>query len=673
MKFTLSALIAVAVTGTVALAQDMSNSATITYAYPSSGVQIGQGWDSFEERGTGSYCINVEEAKLEKSSFDSTVEQIQSRYTYIKKTTSSVSASYNGGSFGASGSGTSSKSLRIDSDDQNFLFTFTAASGSTFAAPPGTFRRDLRLTEDMAKIVESIDGPAAEEKLLDLLDGSAALSVNSGTFLFSEPSKSLVSQMLSEVDPAKKKALRDQFRKRCGDAFVVAVHRGARLNLLLTQKVRSRQQKESLVASIGASGYGASGSASFSSARSETLNTDNLTYSIIQEGGVPTQIRAQIPPSSDQKSKLFDVNSIMPNPDNLLINPAAISIEVLPYSKVAEFEQQIDVASPNNLFMVGDYYIVLEELFNLASEIVLISNMPNAAISRSNYDPDLLRIYGGARELSRTRDQIHRDLMFLHAVIKECFTDSTKCELESAAGQVQKNLGSAGEKEKWAEAQSKLDDAVDQLQKQDGKSKLSKAVQEKVKLAISASGLAPTITKDDKDSVEHTLNAVGLSTSGSTVEETLAYIKLLADQLRDFQEYVGASGDFIRNGKLSADFYLRFYHYAANLPIPKVAYQTDLKNLNDFIISYEKARVKEKFAATASAVSNDLRNMILTERLLPWKKFFCEELKDAPLCVPDAVLLQIATPKIDEMDFTVKPKRSNPALPWGDLVIPPWW
>ncbi len=539
--------------------------------------------------------------------------------------------------------------------------------------PPGTFRREPQLTEALTKIVKSTNTPAAEEKLLDLLDSLTPLRVNAGAFQLTGPSKSLADQISAETDPQKKEVLLKRFKTLCGNSFVIAVHRGARLNLLLTQKVRSRQQKESLAASIGASGYGASAGASFSSFRSETLNTDNLTYSIVQEGGVPAQIRAQIPPSTDAKSKFFDVNSIIPTPDNLLLNPAAFSIEVIPYSRITGFDSGFVPGSPNDLFMVGDYYIVLEELFDLASEIVHVANLPRAAIDRSYYDPDLLRIYGGPNELSLIRDQIHRDLMFLHQVIGQCFADDKTCKLELAASPVQAKITAAANL--MDEQITKLDTVIDALRKRNGSTKLSDAPEEKksVGSVIVTAGLVPAVKEDDAEFVDAALNAVGLSASTSTIEETLEYLTLLANQLRDFREYATASEGFIREGRLSAEFYLRFYHYAANLPIPKAGYQTDQKNLNDFVISYEKARVADKFTAAATTVTNDLRKMILTERLLSWKKFFCEEMKDAPLCVPDAILLQIATPAIKTTDFTVKPKRPDPALQWGKLKPPGFW
>jgi hypothetical protein len=106
-----------------------------SYPYPNAGAKIGQGWDSFNEAGTGAACVDVAEVQLESTSFQTTVEQIQSTYSFLTKIASSVTASYSGFGAHASGNLSASSSVKINSDDQNYLFTFRSSNGSTFAAP----------------------------------------------------------------------------------------------------------------------------------------------------------------------------------------------------------------------------------------------------------------------------------------------------------------------------------------------------------------------------------------------------------------------------------------------------------------------------------------------------------------------------------------------------------
>ena len=168
-----------------AFAQELEAKGRIIFPYPGAGAQIGQGWDSFGERGTTGFCVSVEGQRLEHTSFESHVEQIQSTYSLIKKVTSSISAAYSGGSFGGSASASSEKELRIDSDDQNFLFTFESSSGSTFAVPPGTYSSKIALTGDDNTVLQSVRSPVGEEKFLNYL-GNAPLTIKPGFLKFSD-------------------------------------------------------------------------------------------------------------------------------------------------------------------------------------------------------------------------------------------------------------------------------------------------------------------------------------------------------------------------------------------------------------------------------------------------------------------------------------------------------
>ncbi|UCI23974.1 hypothetical protein [Mesorhizobium sp. B2-8-5] len=626
----------------------------IVYPYPAAGVQIGQGWDSFGERGTASFCVSVDEAKLEHSSFESSVEQIQSTFSFVKKTTSSVSAAYNGGGgFGGSASASSSKEIRINSDDQNFLFTFVSSSGSTFAVPSGTYDRHISV-EDL-EFSKSIDSATAEERLVSRLD-SLPLQVKGGSFTFSDQAQALLNEMSGD-DVGKKRVASERFRQLCGDGFVAAIHRGARLHLLLTQKVRSRSQKESLTAAVSASGYGASGGGSFSSSTKKLEATDKLSYTILQEGGVPEQVRATIGPPT--AGKVFDINDIIPPPENLLLNPTAFSVDILPYSAIVgpAIDQSL-VASPNDLFLVGDYYIVLRDLFDLAGEAVEIAASSDTYINNSVYAKDMLGIYGGANEFSRLHDQIQSDMMFLERLIEQCYRERTGCKLETALQGVESDL-----KEEAIESKT-LDSGVDAAIKI-----LSTArIEDNLKDATSGKEIRNTQVSD-------ALNEAIQRKPEATVGDALAYLKDVSETLRRYRARTSEYSSFIDDkGELSSQFYLRFYHYAANLPLPKDSYDDYKATIGKLVFPFVKPenkaqqeKVKNDFKAAADAATDDLRKAILRERLLPWKEFFCKELKSAPLCVPDAVLLSIATPVVNTDDFTIKPRART--LPIGKFDL----
>ena len=79
------------------------------YPYPNDGVEIGQGWDSFSEKGTPSRCVEVIEVPIESSAFESNTSEIMSTYSLMKS--QSLQAKLSGSLGGFSGGGSFNLSL----------------------------------------------------------------------------------------------------------------------------------------------------------------------------------------------------------------------------------------------------------------------------------------------------------------------------------------------------------------------------------------------------------------------------------------------------------------------------------------------------------------------------------------------------------------------------------
>jgi hypothetical protein len=247
--FLLSVFISLWIAPLVTLAADpeviapSSVSDPAVYLYPASGVKIGEGWNSLREGGTAATCVTVDEQPLEQSSYQTSVEQIQSTYSLATKVTTSVSASYKGFGIGASASANSGSQSTISLDGQNFLFTFKGEYQSTFGAPPTITSDPLQPPPDKGEKPTTYSG-----KRITLTDDAANLL---------------------KSDPV-------TFRLAYGDGFVSAIHRGARIFVLLTQKYALEQSQESLAATLNASGWGASANASYSTSTTKLNSTDSL-------------------------------------------------------------------------------------------------------------------------------------------------------------------------------------------------------------------------------------------------------------------------------------------------------------------------------------------------------------------------------------------------------------
>jgi hypothetical protein len=384
-----------------------------TYSYPDDGAKLGQGWDSFNNRGTTATCVEFVEAKLERSSFETQVEQIQSSYSLVTKTTTSVSASYSGFGVSASGEVSSSHSLSINSDDQNFLFTFRSLNGSTFAVPvnaPGSPQLDL--SEQGDKTLGHLKSDLSQDAFLKKY--WAAVPERGGFIKLTNDALAL--RKRSKID----------FDRICGDGFVSAIHRGSRISVLLSHRFSSRAEANSLTASLSASGYGASGSASYSTSTQKLNSTNNLSYRVFQQGGVPSKPQGLPALAKDQ---FFDVNLILPTPDQLISGPTAFSVTIVPYENAMEdLDGKLEFPSPLKLVTYADYYLALRDHYRLV-EAILNQVRVGKSDASSPFDPKLVGIFYGEKGLEQLYDDMHFDLAFLEGMISACYTNHEDCTL----------------------------------------------------------------------------------------------------------------------------------------------------------------------------------------------------------------------------------------------------
>lgn len=587
---------------------------TQNYEYPRAGVQVGQGWDSFNGQGAPSNCVKVDIVPLERMSFYSNVQQVQSSYSLIKKVTTSVSASYNGGVGGASGSVSSSRSSAINSDFQNFLFTFESANGSTFAVPPQQGEQSrFEANKSTTDLMHAIDSHTAQENFVESLLARPP-NVSGSSFELQEHAKML----LFDKDGTVRKNASGQvditaFRKQCGDGFVSAIHRGSRIHLLLTQKYNSRASKETLAASLSASGYGASGSASYSSSTSEFTGRNQLGYTVFQEGGIP-QAPVALVKTKDDATRMFDVNEILPKADQLLANPTAFRVEVTSYANFVD-EIGASLPSPAGLFTVGDYYIALTDIYRLLGSIIASEVAGENRFEKNQpvgpFDPRILQIYGGEdvngeNDLTRLHDQMLADLVFLELILDECHRIKSDCLLEKAA------FGAAV---RFAQFSTSLSVQLAGLKSQ------SDAQKERV-----------TMMKADPEGQDKLPRE----------EENLEDIKRSIRAVEVSQTSAAEHAQFVdKDGRISDDFFLRFYYYLANIPLPRVAYAgiPAFAEMSSLMIS-EKTTDAE-IIAKGLTVGQQLTRANLAFRLIPWRDFFCQEQKGSRLCVADDMLLDV--------------------------------
>lgn len=587
----------IAMSSGVARADDPSLVRSAIYPYPVGGAQIGQGWNSREERTTSASCVEVTAIPLEHYTFASSVEELRSSFSLLKKITSSASAAYSDGSISASGSFSTAKQLKINTDSQNFLFTFESALGSTFAVASSTVPTPAGTSPYVSDLLAKIDSDAAEENIVES-ELNRPVRMAGGKIELAK----FASDLLEKPDHS-------EFYQTCGDGFVSAIHRGSKIYLVLTQRYASRESRESLSASISASGYGASGSGSFSQSTEQLSTTQNLSYRILQEGGIPI---APVPLSEAKENNLFAISKILPKPENLVANPTAFQVGVIPY--VALDPRAANLNQPTNLSLLSDYYLALSDLYSLVYDVIIAEQSgANAALPKADkdakaippgpYDPAMVQVYGGIPALMKLRDEMLADLQLIQRTLRDCYAHpENECSLTS-------NL---------------------------------KSVKRSATNSVSIMNPSPYTGLQPRLSLYGANIAAEFKAKEKEAAQTISSLSFVSDK-----------------GELDPGFFLNFYSYLARIPLPRAAYPSvDFDTISNLtIVGGTEVKIRD---GKVEAANNELKRAAYAFRMGPWKEFFCDELKSAPLCIPDIELdefINKTLPVVDVTDFKIIPKK----------------
>jgi hypothetical protein len=206
-----------------------------TVDYPSEGVNLGQGWDSLQERKTSAQCIEFA-SKVVGGQFASVetkriLESDTLRQSLNLSYSAAASAKFGIGGGEVSAKGSFLSSSEVNNQFLNLLVKGEVTNGVTFVAPPSTGNGTIELSA-FAK---------------NLLKGSNGVT---------------------------------NFLKYCGDSFVASIERGANLFALYQFSSKQRQQNDASAQSLSVSGsylaFSASGSTSEESTRA-VASTNQIT------------------------------------------------------------------------------------------------------------------------------------------------------------------------------------------------------------------------------------------------------------------------------------------------------------------------------------------------------------------------------------------------------------
>jgi hypothetical protein len=550
------------------------------FVYPPDGVVIGQGWDSFTERGTQAQCVAVTEVAIESSSFDTSVEEIKSTFGLLKEQGMSASLGGSFGGFGGSGSVSSTSSKKLETDFANVLFSFDASTGSTRAIGVGgageSFAAFKALDADGKKAIETAQ-PAAQSYAFQMLAQEPRPRRGSAV----ELTPAAITWLI-RGDTA-------TFQRVCGDGFVSAIHRGTRVRVLATFQSSNEKDKTTFAATLEAKGFGVSASGSYSSSTDEAALNTKTRYSISQQGGIP------FPPPQ----KFDDLLAMFSKTENFIEKPGAFAVTVTPYTTVANYPLAIGLESPQRLKRLGDYYVVLSDLYTLTSQALRYASNPAL---ESPYDRKMIEAYGGVPHLRKLKDAIHSDLKMLEAGITACYRNRSGCDEATIKNESIKSAETAA---------NSLQPFATKLQDQTRTLKVSVANGDKLGAAKNLSSITGGVVQID--SVEKQI---------ALLDQELARVTEIIAQLHDITGVLKSS-----ESEISDAFFQRFYSYLIEIPLAKDQFSPELK------VGTDDAAIQN--------ITNELRNAILTNRLMPWKQYFCKEAMSDYLCVYDEQLVRL--------------------------------
>jgi len=381
----------------------------VKFDYPDDGVEIGQGWNSFTERGTVARCVEVLEVPIESSTFESDLREIRSTYSLEKDKSISgkVSGSFGGFSGGASSS--YSKKQKLNTEDINVLFSFRSNVASTKAIGVPTVVNP--------KINEILDATRTEK--FSELAPEAQVGIVEHLENFSHPHKEYNISLSSNARKLLEKKKWQAFQNLCGNGFVSAIHRGTDIDIVASYKSKKKEDRKKFRAEASGGGFGVKASVTTTTSKAITSFEGNTSFKIYQTGGRPVA-----PPE-----KFSDLRAILTDANKFVQNPAGYEVTITPYSNLGEYPVELGkIQTPDKLIRLADYYVVLRDIFDLVSRIHLEAiSTTTVNDDTDNYSRKVLNEYGGEPYLRKLKDTIQLDLALIEDGIYQCLEFGTDC------------------------------------------------------------------------------------------------------------------------------------------------------------------------------------------------------------------------------------------------------
>jgi hypothetical protein len=611
--------------------------------YPQDGVLLGQGWDIYLNRKTTSICVTGTPNPIGGSSTEFKLKRIYDREQLFHSMEISASGKYSGGSFSASASASFSKTTTIDDSVLNILARIKADKGGTFLGPD--IQRDPKT------------GAITDVNSVDLKTEDAGLPW-------------------------------DQFLKKCGDKFVIAVRVGGELDAIFKLKTHNKDEQQSISATVSAGGFGGSGSGSFSETIKHKSENSQLDIDITQLGGNAAQMAIDADTMMKKVMTFSDPKDFDRRPYELYLVDYRL-LTTQPKNRKGS------VATPENLELWANLYWRIFDLYRIYQAAILHPELyVNVSVGHSTGDnsgkldqnspedkkiieahPDCTdehmtnldvqpsdEVKKECRDyddlVSRAQDMLFI-LQFMDRTLSACASESRKCKLDDAINQAFHDIRGRQKSDDQIYDPSKKDltalDAADLLKVANtafGVTSLS--------LAESAPGsIIPVFKNEAADASKDDELLNDMKTSQEAQDKNLQSIK---------RQATGGKGAVLVNVGESFNPFRQYYRWLADKPVyynpdqkpaevngPKPGIEFDFSSITATAF---KLKPDDKVTLIAKA-RTAYSDWLFSDRLMPIVQQFCDDDINSPMCLDARTVGEIA----GGTRFILSPTRLNSYTP----------
>lgn len=381
-------------------------------------VKLGWGWSEQRGEAIPTECILFSEGSGGAQTSNITIREVSDSYTLAKAM--DVSASTTVRAFGAKvdGKASISKNSKITSMSVTYVVRAEVLNDSVYVAPPNLVSVSTSPETEVADVTApNTVGPAVR-----LTDQAAALATS---------------------DPA-------AFRRICGDGYVSAAVSGARAYLVSVVKTQSKEERETMRASVTGEGWGQKASVAAGSDQTASSSSYERDLTFFQEGGSATQtnpapLTADADPEADPPNPMAD-SDLPADADQAIARIRKLAtaardagklfeISISPYEALANYPaadaRQSDLDEHEDLAaLMGAYETLYDDLITALADRTGYAAPVRVCAETCETKLVVLTDAAAFRQVEDAQDVALVALDQLEQMAQACFAEGDECDID---------------------------------------------------------------------------------------------------------------------------------------------------------------------------------------------------------------------------------------------------